>query len=266
MGRKHIWYYLKDEEGQPINGADINFYFTGGTTEAIIYDSRSTSASVPQSSIVSDPNGYFEFWVGDQFESPPACGYSPDQHFDLVWTSASGSGIVDDLQIFELIYPIDETDSTGIEKDKMVSNSFAFKWEAHVDRPYGTQPHDIQPVDETDASNGTLDKVVSDELMNRLYGFPITSGGLSIETSGALFTTSYLYPSGDTPSGTNVARDFDPDLQRTPLYPVVQIWEESTGDQIMPVEVKHMDNNLVRVILVSGSGTMIATTVGETGA
>ena len=86
MARKHVWYYLKDEDGEPIEGASINLYFNDTTTEATIYGSRSTSAALDQSTIVTDSNGYFEFYIGDQFEDSPAVGYSPDQIFHLQWS------------------------------------------------------------------------------------------------------------------------------------------------------------------------------------
>lgn len=263
MGRKHIWYNLKDEEGQPINEANINLYLTGTATEATIYNSVSTSAGLDQP-VISDSDGFFEFYLGDQFEDLPNIGYSPTQYFDLVWSSPSGSGIVDGLQLFDLIFPVDETDSTDTEKNKMLSNELAYKFTTHVDdRDYPTLPHDINPVDLTDPTDATLNKVVNNDLLNRMYGFPITSGGLSIETSGALATTHILYASAFTPSGYYVTTTFDNELFRAIKYPIAQIWERDSGNMIIPVDIKDIDVNIMRVILASGSGDMVITTIGE---
>ena len=264
MSRKHIWYYLKDEEGEPIEGAGINLYLTGTPAEATVYESRTASAAYDQSNILSDDDGYFEFYIGDQFEELPLIGYNPNQFFDLVWDSPGDfDGMVNGIQIFDLVYRVDETD-TDAEKNKMVSNALAFSWDRHVDKLYISEPHNLLPLDETDHSDITANKVVNDEVLERLYEFPITSGGLTLETSAALFTTNYLYASAFSPSGVNSAIDFDPQLtNRSTRYPVLQIYETSTGDQIMPIDIIDVDNDLIRVLVVSGTGDMIATVVGE---
>ena len=263
MGRKHIWYFLKDEEGEPIESADINLYLTGTLTEATVYDSVSTSAAIDQSTILSDADGYFSFFIGDQFEDSPNIGYGPLQNFDLAWSSVEGTGSVSDIQIFDLIFPIDETD-LDTEKNKMVSNQLAYGWDTHVDRDYISLPHSIEPVNENDPSDGTLNKVINNDLMTRLYNLPLVSGALSIETSGALFTTHYLYASGFTPSGNGrIYQEFDPELQRNNKYPIVQLYGLDSDNMIMPIDIRDMDNTTIRIIVASGTGDLVVTSLGE---
>jgi hypothetical protein len=268
MARKHIWYFLKDEEGVPINEAQINIYLTGTTTEATIYDSYTTSAAIAQTDIISNPIGYFDFYIGDQFEESPNIGYTPDQYFDLVWTKTGNSGIIDGLQFFELLYQVDETDLTSTYKDKMVNNELAYRWDYHVDRNYPSEPHGIEEVDITDPADGTFNKVVSNEMLNRLYNFPITSGGLTVETSAGLFTTHYIYTSGATwaPSGDYFKVDFDPEWPlpgRTAKYPIIQVYDYPGGNIVRPVSIIDLQNDLIRLI-VAVSGNYVATCVGET--
>ena len=263
MARKHIWFYLKDEDGNPIEGASINLYLKDTTTEATVYESRTASAAFAQSNILSDEDGYFEFYIGDQFEDLPSVGYNANQIFELHWASTEGTGFIDNFQIFDKIYIVDETNSSSTAKDKMISNEQAYKWDQHVLKVYTVLPHGIEPVDETDNSDGTYNKVVDDYTLYRLYNEPLASGGFTLEASGAFSTTHYLYPSANTPSGYYVARDFDPELNRSSKYPITQIYDLTTGDQITPVEIRWMDNDLVRVILSVSAGTVIASSVGE---
>ena len=263
MGRKHIWYFLKDEEGEPIENGAINLYLTGTLTEATVYNSATASGAIDQSTIITDSEGFFEFYLGDQFEDLPLIGYQPTQNFDLAWLTSSVSGSVVNIQIFDLIFPIDETD-TDAEKNKMVSNQLAYDWDAHTDDTYSSLPHDINPVDETNSSDGTLNKVVSNDILTYLYGLPLVSGALSVETSGALFTTHYLYASGFTPSGNGVMyQEFDPELQRDDKYPIVQLYGLDSGNMIMPVDIRDMNNTTIRVIVASGSGDLVVTSLGE---
>jgi len=148
MARKHIWFYLKDEDGNPIEGASINLYLKDTTTEATVYESRTASAAFAQSNILSDEDGYFEFYIGDQFEDLPSVGYNANQIFELHWASTEGTGFIDNFQIFDKIYIVDETNSSSTAKDKMISNEQAYKWDQHVLKVYTVLPHGIEPVDE----------------------------------------------------------------------------------------------------------------------
>jgi hypothetical protein len=208
MPRIHQWGYLKDDQGIPLIGADLNLYLTGTQDEATLYTTTASAASAAdvlnQSTWATGASGFFEFWIGDQFEKAPSIGYNPLQYFDLVW-SASGvdaSGIVDRLHFFPPIFSVDETSQNTV-KNKMLSNEQAFKFDQHSITTYSNAPHNLYPVDETDASDGTYNKVVTDELMNRidtLLSSLLACGGegISVTTSGALVETHTLYASAAT--------------------------------------------------------------------
>lgn len=62
MARYHYWQFLVNQEGQPINAADINVYLAGTTTPANVYTSETGTAytnTLPQAS--TNELGYFEF-------------------------------------------------------------------------------------------------------------------------------------------------------------------------------------------------------------
>jgi hypothetical protein len=99
MARVHYWYYLTNEEGQPVPDASISVYQAGGTTTAIKVYAGETESSVistaPQ--VTTDSNGYFEFWVADA--SDLTNGYS-NIKLRVAWTKpgAIDDGYVDNVE------------------------------------------------------------------------------------------------------------------------------------------------------------------------
>jgi hypothetical protein len=269
MGRKHIYYFLKNEEGEPIEGAEISLKLTGTLQNATIYANQTVSAGInPSGGLVTNSDGFFDFWIGDQFETTYV-GYEPSQYFDLYWASPSGTGLVDRVQFFDFLYPVDETDTTSVTKNKMMNNTLAYNFERHVDMLYTGTPHSIYPVDETDSTDGTLNKVVSNELLNRLYGFSLTSGakpGLTIAASGALITTHTLYASAMSASGDYWQSTFDPELNKSDgnHLPITQIYTVSGGNVILPWEVK-INSATEMKIITTRKGDYRVTTVAEQG-
>lgn len=288
MGRIHHWYYLKDKQGRPIVNANLKLYLEGTKTEATIYNSTASSASaiIDQSTWMSGPSGFFDFYIGDQFETDPlsvgATGYNPNQHFDLQWAASAAiysndphppSGVIDQIQLLPKIFQVDETSTNSI-RNKMVSNALAYKWDIHPDQIYSQQPHSLLPVDPSDSTDTTFDKLVNDDLMNRLVSFPIVSAGLpTINTSGALLSQHTLYPSAWAPSGDyGVFMDLDYNLvSRDALGPIVQVYKEDTGDMLNPMDIKFTTDTSLRIVLASagygnqyGLGNIIVTVVGET--
>lgn len=270
MGRLHHWYYLKDKEGRPILNAGLNLYLTTTNTEAVIYDSAAASASIDQSTWLTGASGFFNFFIGDQFETLYV-GYEPNQEFDLSWASSAAiyaddeipSGTINNIQLLPKIFTVDETNQLSI-RNKMVSNALATKWDEHPDKTYAQEPHAILPVDVTDSQDITLNKVVSDDLMNRLVSFPFVSAGtLTIESSGALISQHTLYPSAWTPLGEGYAEiEFEHNLTgRTQLYPIIQIYEIDTGDMIIPAQVQDIDETNIRIVIASGGMQNLAVTV-----
>jgi len=151
----------------------------------------------------------------------------------------------------------------------MLNNELAYKFETHVGTLYTGVPHGIYPVDETDSSDGTLNKVVSNELLNRLYSFSLTSGakpGLTIAASGALITTHTLYASAMSASGDYWQATFDPELNKADgnHMPVTQVYEKASGNIILPWEVRINSATQMKIIVTEQSDMMV-TTVAEAG-
>ncbi len=91
MARQHFWYYITNEEGQPVNGADISLYFAGTTTPMYVYlqeSGGSATNTIPQ--VTSNSEGFFEFWIADSSEIN---GYVSGSKFSMVW---SKPGEIDD--------------------------------------------------------------------------------------------------------------------------------------------------------------------------
>jgi len=137
MARAHKWMYLVNEEGQPLENANL-FVYTGGgdttsgdaTDAAKIFD-RESGGTYFQSYrggsdiLQTNANGYAEFWIADQDETD---GYATSQKFKYVWNA---TGIteksIDNVDVFPLLHEVDETDS-GTAKNKAVSNYLAKYW------------------------------------------------------------------------------------------------------------------------------------------
>jgi hypothetical protein len=127
MARTHFWHYLQNEEGQPVNGAEISVYLANSSTPAWVYKSESGAAppdnTPPQVTTTSD--GYFEFWIGDGLESQ---GYT-GQKFKIAWSKPGiiDDGYVDYVEIALATAEVDELD-TDVTKNKTVSNALAKSW------------------------------------------------------------------------------------------------------------------------------------------
>jgi hypothetical protein len=128
MARVHFWQYLRNEEGQPVEGGTIGIYLAGTSTAAYIYTQESggtASNTVPQ--LTTDADGFFEFWIADSTDTH---GYS-GQKFKITWEKAGviNSGYVDYVEMVLSPVEVDETD-TDTTKNKMVSNNLARSWSA----------------------------------------------------------------------------------------------------------------------------------------
>ena len=98
MSRVHFWSFLVDEEGRPIQGAEIGVYLAQSTSPAFVYDSELGATAtnvVPQTT--TNHEGYFEFWVGDVNES---FGYSIPQKFRIEWEKTGlAEGFIEHMDI-----------------------------------------------------------------------------------------------------------------------------------------------------------------------
>jgi hypothetical protein len=98
MARIHFWSYLLNEEGQPLQNADVTVYLAGTVVPADIYlqEAGGTYTDVePQ--LTTNSEGYFEFWIGDVEE---VAGYATPQKFKLVWEKIGvATGLIDFIDI-----------------------------------------------------------------------------------------------------------------------------------------------------------------------
>jgi len=130
MSRYHYWQFLVNQEGQPINGAEINVYLAGTDEPAFIYKSEFGSDGTDDApQIITNKAGYFEFWLGDDTELD---GYPIGQKFKITWRREGiASGSIDWIDIFPGFAPVDETDDNPM-KNKLVSNLLAMGWQMHI--------------------------------------------------------------------------------------------------------------------------------------
>ena len=261
MARVHYWQYIVDEEGRPLENVDIRFLLSDEPTEeAEIFTHNSLGGPTITSSanITTDGNGFFEFWVGDEFEL--LGGYVATQKFLLTWQRAGILfGQIDDIDVFPPIFTVDETDNTSPVKDqknKMVSNALAYKWDTHADLTAGDQPHSFQPVD-TSSLNTVNNKMVSNSLINYLLSALSSAGTISIEASAAIERQFII--SSWTVSGNEYYVSIDHFLDNT--YPLVQIRDTGTNDQYIPGKVVSLSNNAIRIFAAEDNNSTI-TVVG----
>jgi len=98
MARIHFWSYLLNEEGQPLQNADVTIYLAGTVVPADIYLQEAGGTytdTAPQ--LTTNSEGYFEFWIGDVNE---VAGYATPQKFKLSWEKIGvATGLIDFIDI-----------------------------------------------------------------------------------------------------------------------------------------------------------------------
>ena len=263
MARVHYWQYIVDEEGRPLEGVNVRFYLNDNPTQqADIFTHPTLGASTYTSSadIKTDGNGFFEFWIGDEFET--LAGYSAVQKFRLTWERAGILiGQINNIDIFPPLFQVDETDgtsSTKNEKNKTVSNYLAYTWDNHVNSTYSSTvpPHDILPVDNT-SNDVTINKLVSNSLTNYILSAIASAGTLSIESTAAV-ERNFQVTSWST-SGSNYYANISHFIGRE--YPIVQLRFTDTKFVYNPIRIASINTNTLR-ILVSENKSSEITVIG----
>jgi hypothetical protein len=247
MSRYQYWQYIVDEEGRPLEGVNIRFYLSDDpNTEADIFLSPTLGAPTKSSiaDIESDGDGFFEFWVGDEFET--VGGYVSSQRFRITWERAGILlGYIDNIDIFPPVFQVDETDNSSLTTDlrnKLISNSLAYEWDAHVNSTYEDQPHDLEPVDYT-SEDTTYNKLVNNSMLNYLFSVLSSGGTTSIGVSGA--AARYFTVTSWTAYGDYYYTDILHALGNE--YPIVQVIEQSTKDKMMPYRIVSINSNTTRI-------------------
>lgn len=172
MARYHYWQFIANQEGQPINNAEVSLFLAGTDTPARVYKSEfggETTEEVPQ--VYTNKAGYFEFWLGDDTELE---GYPIGQKFKLQWNKENiASGSIDWVDIFPGFGPVDETDDSSSIKNKLVSNSLAHGWEQHIQHQDVTTTgrptfRQIKLTDEPFYDDDVVTKIYADEIARGL--------------------------------------------------------------------------------------------------
>lgn len=260
MSRKKFWAFLKDENGAPIPSASIEWQLNSGATTTIYTTPVSAVGDeLDQSTFTTDSDGFFEFYVGDSYETGNSVGYDADQLFKLVWTSVDGlrAGVVDDLQVFYQIFPVDETDSISTVKNKLASNELTYNWSTHAQQTWFHEVHQIEALDYmVDKNDGTFNKAVNNfqmlHLQNRLDSVKASGAeSITIEASGAV-ARGFDIPSGSwiPTSGAGddlyyyeIIHNFDT------IYPLTQLWCTTLGCMQYPAKVEFRDSNTLRIFV-----------------
>ena len=248
MARVDYWQYLLDNQGRPLEYAEVRVYLAGTLTEADIY-LDSTFGSITKAStedLKTDKYGFIQFWVGDRWEAEG--GYRETQQFKVVWQNSIDGveEVIDNLYLFTPVRPIVTTDSVkGVpsnkDKDKVISNRQGYNWDTHVDLtlPSGS-PHGIAPVDFF--QTGQLQsKVISNKLGYQMWNLAASASTAPINVSGAeIYTNAISW----TVSGGYYYTDVTHSLGNS--YPIVEL-VRSNNQHIMPLTIRSLNPNEVRV-------------------
>ena len=270
MARVHYWQYIVDDEGRPISGVDVRFYLAGsGTTaQANIYANSTVGHMTTTSAINLETNqdGYFEFWVGDEWELNG--GYTSTQRFKIDWYKAGmARGEIDNIDLFPPLYQVDETitgqlvPTEAVRRNKLVSNRLAYNWEQHVESMVpSASPHNIQPVIVCDPDT-EYNKVVSNELMNKIYTLAVSASTISLDASAA--DIDYSRIPLDHPwnaSGALYYADVTHNLNNQ--YPILQVVDTTTNSLVIPEAFESLNLNSTRVVFSSSASQYIVTAIG----
>jgi len=255
MARIHYWQYIVDDQGRPLQDVNIRMYLSNSPTqEADIFTHQALGAPTTTSvaDIQTDGNGFFEFWIGDEFEN--IGGYVSTQKFKLTWSRAGIQiGAISNIDIFPPVFKVDETDnvsSTVTEKNKTISNELAYKWDTHVDSNIDSEPHSFQAVDIL-KSDAIPNKLVSNYLMNYILSAIASAGTLSIEATGAI-QKAFTLAGGDWSVSGDGSYYYDLAHFFGRQYPVVQVTKRMGNPKldnyrIEPKNVRSLDENTIRI-------------------
>jgi hypothetical protein len=208
--RKHFWKYLINSSGEPVEDARIHVFLTSEVTKddlessrisnnsfididnsAYVYVSTTKNDSIYNFNssniieIITNSDGFFDFYIADKEEDVSAYGYDYNTYFTIAWIKSGVSiGIVENIQLFSLKLEVNETDSTGLHaerKNKLISNKQAYEWETHKNSSYNDNVHEIYPVDKTN-TNIIKNKLVSNNdikiLQDHVNDLNITGGNV----------------------------------------------------------------------------------------
>jgi hypothetical protein len=277
--RYHYWQFLVNQEGQPINDANISVFLANSDTPANIYLGETTteySNTVPQ--IKTNSVGYFEFWIGDDEEEH---GNPTDQKYKIKWEREGiVYGEIDYIDIFPKQEPVDETDNLSTIRNKTISNRLANYWEGHRTHNVildGYPIHGISFVD-LNSSNTTINKLVSDYIAkswedHKNFTFTESTSAESVDNAHNLQPvniddddptfnklvsnklinklTYRIVPFEINSWGIENEDTYSVILSHdlNDEYPSIFCWDINTHKQIIPTEIETIDENSLKIIV-----------------
>jgi len=211
MSRYHWWGFIVNEAGEPIENAEIRVKLAGSEEMAnVYYDEFGNSNSADTPALSAGPqlstlsNGYYEFWIGDISEP---YGYRNEQKFKIEWIRIGvAAGEVDYVNVFPLGPQIEQMSITNCvspstQRNKMISDYYACKWDTHTDATVVLPNNDFSPVHGLDFVNVNELDTVPNKIINNFYGWQWDHHRLS--------TVQDYHPSGGSPHGLEEVNPYD---------------------------------------------------------
>jgi len=246
MARIHYWQYIVNEDGEPVENAIIRFYLADSTTEAevFLHPTAGTTTTSSVAELVTNSNGFFEVWFGDELENTG--GYEASQKFKLTWSKAGiASGVINKIDIYPTVFQVDETDNISQNRsvrNKLVSNELAYNWESHITKAAIEGPHGFAAVDYND-TNTTYNKLVSNNLMNFVFSILTSGGSVSIAASAAAVRTFSV--TSWTADGSVYYSNLDHFIGNG--YPIVQVRYTATNETVEPYKIKSINTDRIQL-------------------
>jgi len=250
--RTYFWHYVVDSEGRPIENAEVLLYLNDDpTVEATIFlsETASTYTTCSKANMKTDNNGFFGFWLGNEFEDG---GHAFTQTFQLDWYKAgTRPGLIKDINPWPNILAWVDTNS-GADKEyrnKFVSDFLANKWYTHYNELIpDASPHDLHPVQYDSCLDNRYNKVVSDLFLNDIYNNSIAAGSILIPNQNVgevkELVTSW------TSSGSTFYKDIShPDFNHKDV--TVHVIKDGSKMQIMPKRIINLTSTVTRIFMNS---------------
>jgi len=246
--RTYFWHYIVNEEGQPIQNAEVRLYLDDDPTiEATIFLTEvsilSTTCSVAD--IKTDNDGFFAFWLGNEFEDG---GHSLRQEFRLEWFKAgTAPGLIKEINPWPNAFAWQNV-NTGADRDyknKFVSDYLANKWWTHFNAHVpSASPHDLYPVDyESGCDDDRYNKVVSNKFVDDIWDWCVAEGTETVENQSVFELQQSLSwtASGDTywcdiSHPSNIGQDV--------LITLVKL-----DKQILPKKIINVSSAITRIVV-----------------
>lgn len=247
--RVHFWHYVLNSGGEPIENAEIRLYLNDNpTTEANIFvnELSAVSTTCSQADIKTNSNGYFEFWLGGEFDD----GYSHTQEFRLEWYKAGiKPGFINNINPWPNAFSWKNL-NTGVDrnhKNKFVSDDMVSDWLNHVTAIVpSASPHDLQAVQFSTCGDNIYNKVVSNKFLYDINQLGLISSAASLPSGGVLEHQQDI--TSWTVSGAYYYADITHPINITSRNVSIQLSILSSDELYLPERIFNIDGTTTRII------------------